>query len=102
MTLFADGVTVGVHPPNFRLLLFGVPTVIFTFNKYGLLVIVEDVIGSFFRRVEYARLGCRRLVNRVLILFETKQNVHMNEMIFKTLCSNLNFHLFDYYNLLHQ
>lgn len=70
MTLLADGVTVGVHPPNFRLLLFGVPTVVFTCNKYGLCVIVEEVVGSFLRRVEYARLGCRRLVNRALILFK--------------------------------
>jgi hypothetical protein len=33
ITLFADGVTVGVHPPNLRLLLFGVAIVVLTCNK---------------------------------------------------------------------
>ncbi len=52
ITLFADGVTVGVHPPNLRLLLFGVPIVVLTCNMDWLLFTPEEAVGRFFRLVE--------------------------------------------------
>jgi len=52
ITLFADGVTVGVHPPNLRLLLFGVPIVVLTCNNDWLLLTPEDAVERFFRLVE--------------------------------------------------
>lgn len=53
ITLLADGVTVGVKPPNFLLLLFGVPIVVLTCNnEWFVVVFIDEIANGGFLRVE--------------------------------------------------